>query len=307
MGLYDQLLGLKWVNENIEQFGGDPKKITIFGESAGSMSVGAHILSPLSRGLYQRAILQSGAPNSYLGSESREQGYKKTLFLAERLNCNTASGADIVACLKLKTTEQILNVSKTARLDAKSFEPIYGEELMPIKASDALQNGDFNKDIDLLFGTVSEEGALFVESMFEDKLSPDIKNPPINVTICNQVITFMVMAFGETMDYGKEVADFYLKGLKDDEFDKLRQAVGYGFGDYHIACPTVLFGREFALHGKGKAYAFRLTYPPTIPVFQMCKGWMGDCHGDDVLILFGFPIKLRGITFTETDYKIARD
>ncbi|CAG2102857.1 unnamed protein product [Medioppia subpectinata] len=308
MGLYDQLLGLKWVNKNIDKFGGDPKSITIFGESAGGMSVGAHVLSPLSHGLYRRAIMQSGSPNSYLGSESKEKGYAKTLHLATKLNCSTASGADIVACLKLKTTDQILNISKIARLDSATFEPIWGEELMPIDPKLALQNGDFNKEIDLMFGTVSEEGALFVEALFRDKLNPDIVNPPINVTISHQIIQFMYMAFKESMQMGGVVADFYLKGLKDNDFDKLRQAIGYGFGDYHLTCPTVLFGQEFARHSTGnKVYAFRQTFPPAIPVFPECRGWMGVCHGDDVMMLFGFPLKLKGITFTDNDVKLSLD
>ncbi|CAG2104218.1 unnamed protein product, partial [Medioppia subpectinata] len=60
VGFYDQLLGLKWVRENIHSFGGDRDQITIFGESAGSWSVSAHILSPLSKGMFQRAIMENG-------------------------------------------------------------------------------------------------------------------------------------------------------------------------------------------------------------------------------------------------------
>ncbi|XP_054155741.1 cholinesterase-like [Oppia nitens] len=306
MGLYDQLEGMRWVKKNIEFFGGDPNLVTIFGESAGGMSVGAHVVSPLGAGLFRRAILQSGAPNSYLGSESREKSYNKTLYLARNLNCSTESGRAIVDCLRLKTADQILNISKTARKDSKSFEPIFGEDLMPVQALDALQKGQFNQDIDLMYGTVSQEGALFVESLFPNVFDPSIPKPKINVVAAKQYIQFLYMVFKEP--YGGEVADFYTRGLADTDYDRLRQAVGYGFGDYNMACPTVVFGREFALHSQGnRVYAFRVTHPPTIPVFPNCKGWMGVCHGDDVLLLFGFPIRLRGITFTESDYQISRD
>ena len=59
-GFKDQIMALKWVNDNIAKFGGDPKRIAIAGESAGSSSVALHLVSPLSNGLFRRAILESG-------------------------------------------------------------------------------------------------------------------------------------------------------------------------------------------------------------------------------------------------------
>src|SRR5581483_3756876 len=87
VGYHDQLLALKWVNDHIASFGGDPNAITIFGESAGGMSVGSHVLSPLSKGLFQRAILQSGAPNAAAVSKSKEDEFRKTNDYAKTLHC----------------------------------------------------------------------------------------------------------------------------------------------------------------------------------------------------------------------------
>ncbi|CAG0879300.1 unnamed protein product [Cyprideis torosa] len=64
LALYDQLEALKWIQVNIANFGGDPTRITLSGESSGAANVGHHILSPLSAGLFQRALIHSGSPLS---------------------------------------------------------------------------------------------------------------------------------------------------------------------------------------------------------------------------------------------------
>ncbi|KAL7645206.1 UNVERIFIED_CONTAM: hypothetical protein RMT77_003592 [Armadillidium vulgare] len=90
MGLKDQLLALKWVKENIECFGGDPNIVTIFGQSAGGSSVHYHLLSPASKGLFQRAIMQSGTalcPFAYPAD-----ALKSAKAAADHFNCSLEKG-----------------------------------------------------------------------------------------------------------------------------------------------------------------------------------------------------------------------
>ena len=63
-GMHDQILALKWVQSEIKNFGGNPKNVTIMGESAGAMSCLLHLVSPLSRGLFHKIIASSGSPST---------------------------------------------------------------------------------------------------------------------------------------------------------------------------------------------------------------------------------------------------
>jgi len=82
-GLLDQQIALDWIHKHIAAFGGDPQRVTIFGESAGAASVGYHLLSPGSDNLFQRAILQSGSPLAAWAFVEPEEAKKTADKLAE--------------------------------------------------------------------------------------------------------------------------------------------------------------------------------------------------------------------------------
>jgi len=97
----DQVMALRWVQENIVKFGGDPGKVTIFGGSSGGASTGYHMLSPMSKGLFHKAILQSGSPlcrwSTYLPGVARDRS--KTILRLAGCDGNSSS-KNILKCLK---------------------------------------------------------------------------------------------------------------------------------------------------------------------------------------------------------------
>lgn len=96
----DQVMALRWVQKNIVHFNGDSSRVTIFGNSAGGASVGYHMLSPMSKGLFHKAILQSGAPNCMWAAASPGLIRKRTHTIATIAGCYYDISEDILDCLR---------------------------------------------------------------------------------------------------------------------------------------------------------------------------------------------------------------
>lgn len=97
-GLKDQVLALRWIKDHIENFGGDCNSVTVWGYSAGSLSIGLHLLSPMSRGLFHRAIMMSASPlGQFKYGKNQLQLAKKQ---AKLLNCNVEDLKAMVECLE---------------------------------------------------------------------------------------------------------------------------------------------------------------------------------------------------------------
>lgn len=168
VGLQDQQLALRWIQRNIAGFGGDPRRVTIAGNSAGAWGVCMHLLSPMSAGLFQRAILQSGA---CLNTPTRTtvQAQAATDVLAQQLGC--PKGVGQLACLRSKPAQAIIDASSDP-LDllrtTYPWAPVIDGVTLPRKLEDMLQDGQVNK-VPLLMGTTTDEGRFFVGYSFHMK------------------------------------------------------------------------------------------------------------------------------------------
>ncbi|CAH1119496.1 unnamed protein product [Phaedon cochleariae] len=166
-GMKDQVLALKWVQRNIAKFGGNPNSVTIFGESAGGASVHFHMMSPLSRGLFHGAIMESGTALCPWAFDQNSMGHTYSKQLAESLNCPTKSSADMLECLRKFDPKTI--VEKSDIFNFWDYDPLL--PFRPIVEPDS--NGAFLTehpleiiksgkllDVPSVVGLTTEEGAI---------------------------------------------------------------------------------------------------------------------------------------------------
>ncbi len=158
-GILDQIAALEWVRDNIEQFGGNPENVTIFGESAGGMSVGTLLAAPAARGLFHKAIPQSGA--CHTGS-TKERATEKAERIVARLKASGSNPDSIRALTPAELLRGALlddGVTPDPAL-AMAYQPVIDETVSSKRPIEMVASGSA-KGVAIMVGSMLEEWKLF--------------------------------------------------------------------------------------------------------------------------------------------------
>ncbi|MCP3753306.1 carboxylesterase family protein [Streptomyces sp. TBY4] len=168
--LADQQAALRWVRANAARFGGDPGNVTVFGESAGALSVCLHLTSPASAGLFHRAIVQSGScsltvpPRSWLPTLPAYEPFApepltvaRGTAAAVRLGCGRPADAEALECLRGLAPEALATSELMMLFSAVS----YGTPLLPTEPRRALERGEFHQ-VPVVQGSTRDEMRIFL-------------------------------------------------------------------------------------------------------------------------------------------------
>jgi para-nitrobenzyl esterase len=261
LGIQDQQAALEWVRRNISRFGGDARNVTIFGESAGGASVCAHLTSPASRGLFDRAIVQSGpCTNRFRTLAAAESS---GVAVAQRLGC--AEEATQVACMRAKPVAAILQAGGGS---LGAFGPNIDGAVLPRQVPEAIASGSFNR-VPVMQGTTHDEFRLFVALLF------DLPGTPLTAAQYPAVIQERFGAGAASVLAEYPLSRFASPGL----------ALSTVVTDASFSCPSWASNRALSGHVPTFAYEFN---DPDAPPFLFVDPLMplGAFHASEIPYLF---------------------
>ncbi|XP_055327792.1 neuroligin-4, X-linked-like [Paramacrobiotus metropolitanus] len=282
-GLMDQVMALEWVHENIALFGGNPRNITIFGQSAGAAAVHLHLLSNKTKDMFTTAIMHSGVGLAPWAIQRMPSSNARVL--AEAVGCPISPSSVMVSCLRNKNESEILGFTDLGQLFSIPWAPVVDRDWIMEEPEILLQKGHIqNKSV--IIGVTDDEATIVLYNL----PSVQARNRTFNMTkqfVIDKVIPRLVEEAGYKNPREIEAAlkFYYIDTAREESVGTMRQNYAQMLTDaiftsgvlrsikYHsqIGIPTYFF--VFDYHSQNDSL----------------PAWTGAYHGVDLKYLFGCP------------------
>lgn len=278
-GLQDQRAAMEWIQRNGAAFGGDVKRVTIFGESAGAGSVTNHLVSPRSQGLFHRALMESG-PFAQWSAQSMDIAEAKFVIAAAKLGCCPSSSncstndTSIVDCLrKVNTTTLAANTHDLLDGTLEWSPVIDGVEVVDAPQSLAAQGKI--ADVPVLFGTNANEGTLF--------------------TRCPKDLNFSAYPAWAANRYGQNLSNVVLPNYPFSDYKSPFWLDAEIVGDSMMKCAARRSARWISTSRQNQTDApgvFVYFFNHTLLVIDLFVPDKGCCHASELAFVFDLEIGL---------------
>ncbi|MGE4605796.1 MAG: carboxylesterase/lipase family protein, partial [Myxococcota bacterium] len=269
IGQRDQIAALEWVRDNIESFGGDPENVTIFGESAGGMAVTALLAMPAARGLFHRAISQSGTTHQGYGSDSADI---VASMLLEELGVSDVAGLRSASVESL-VEAQLRCMAKTRReIMQMPFVPVIDAESMPRHPLDAVAAGTAC-DIPLLVGTNLDEFKLFA---LGDRKITGMGNESLEKRVRS-----LTAAYRGDDSAAAKLLETYRHALEQRGPNSPYEILSAIESDRSFRVPGIRIAEAQCIH-QPQTFSYLLTWKS-----PAARGLLGACHALELPFVFG--------------------
>ncbi|CAD5111482.1 DgyrCDS791 [Dimorphilus gyrociliatus] len=292
MGLLDQRKALEFIRDNVANFGGNPNKVTLFGQSAGASSAALHMLMPESRSLFHQIIQESGVAISPWGyNEEFQEPEKYTEEVARKLNCTRPTTAEMMDCLRDVDAETL----RTTPFDCKAgtlcqgFAPVVDGTILPRDPLQMREEEDYKK-CPILSGQTTEDGSLYTIA-----LVPDAVEGPLNITTFNENIDRLTSYFAQTFPNRKDdaiaIQRFYYSNWDDlNDGEANRQKINEMITDFAWGWCGDLQAKQQSEHDDVYMYLFGFR---SKQADDIVPPWMGVPHNGELPYVFGYPLLER--------------
>jgi len=301
-GMFDQVMALQWIKDNIGAFGGNPNNITLVGESAGAASISLHLLSPLSRNHFSQAIMQSASASAPWAVITKEEAFLRGLRLAELMKCPSERTQirSTIECLRSADASDMLEKEWNGivlGLVIGIFVPIIDGAFLDEKPSTSLRNMNFKKT-NILMGSNQDEGMFFIfyylPEMFEKKEDVYISREQFQRAVAE------LNVYSNPLQR-KAIEFEYTNWLNPADTVKNRVQVDRLTGDWQFTCPVVEFAHRYAETGNN-VYMYYFTQKSTASAWPK---WSGALHGDEIHFVFGQPLN-KTYGYSEDEIRLSK-